>query len=100
LLTVKHGRVTQARIVFGGMAATPKRAPATEAALVGISLADQTTWEPALAALALDYQPIGDMRASARYRAVTARALLAKALIEMGGGTATRLHAQEAAHAS
>jgi xanthine dehydrogenase small subunit len=105
-LTVEDGVITAARVAFGGMAATPKRAPITEAALVGTSLADRTMWEAALDALSSDYQPIGDMRASARYRATSARALLTKALIEISGGTHTRLQTPgsnttpEAAHAS
>ncbi len=90
-LTVLDDTITAARITFGGMAATPKRAPLTEAALMGASLTDRATWAAALEALGHDYQPIGDMRASARYRITTARALLTKALIEIGGGSHTRL---------
>jgi xanthine dehydrogenase small subunit len=102
-LTVAKGVIAAARIAFGGMAATPKRAPLTEAALTGASLADRATWTKAIAALAEDYQPIDDMRASARYRAEMAKALLTKALIEIGGGANTRIRApqtMEAAHAS
>ncbi len=102
-LTVAEGRVTEARIAFGGMAATPKRAPQTEAALVGASLADRATWSAAIEALSADYSPIDDMRASARYRMETARSLLLKALIEIGGGTGTRVRepmAREASHAA
>jgi xanthine dehydrogenase small subunit len=36
-------------------------------------------------ALAVDYQPITDMRASASYRVEAARALLMKALVEVAG---------------
>jgi xanthine dehydrogenase small subunit len=102
-LTIRDGTITAARIAFGGMAATPKRASATEAALVGAKLDDRTTWQPALAVLATDYQPISDMRASACYRQEAAQALLIKALIEIGGGQNTRLHQpkmMEAIHAS
>jgi xanthine dehydrogenase small subunit len=95
-LTVAKGAVAAARVAFGGMAATPKRAPKTEAALVGASLGNRATWAAAIAALTEDYQPIGDMRASARYRIETAQALLSKALIEIGGGSGTRLHAPSA----
>jgi xanthine dehydrogenase small subunit len=91
-ITVAAGIVTRACIAFGGMAATPRRAPQTEAALVGASLSDQKTWASAIAALAEDYQPIDDMRASAKYRRHTAGVLLKKALIEMAGGTDTRIH--------
>ena len=91
--TVEGRRVTHARVAFGGMAATPKRATATEAALKGLRLADQHGWDAACAALASDFQPIDDMRASARYRLETAQALLQKALHETGGeaSAATRL---------
>lgn len=89
-LTLDGARVAGARIAFGGMAATPKRARATEAALRGANLRDPATWRPALAALAGDFTPISDMRASADYRREIAQALLEKALAEIGG-TPTRL---------
>jgi xanthine dehydrogenase small subunit len=88
---VRGSRIVAARLAMGGMAATPKRAPVTERALAGVDVADDTTWPAALAALADDYQPIGDMRASAAYRMETAQALLRKALLELGGEQATRL---------
>jgi xanthine dehydrogenase small subunit len=81
--------VAGARIAFGGMAATPKRARATEAALNGADLRNPATWRPALAALGEDFTPISDMRASADYRRDIAQALLKKALTEIAG-TATR----------
>ena len=91
--TVEKGRIVRARVAFGGMAATPKRAAATEAALQGLPLADPQGQEGACAALASDFQPIDDMRASARYRLETAQALLRKALHEAGGeaSAATRI---------
>ncbi len=95
-LTVDRGTITAARIAFGGMAATPKRAPQTEAALTGALLADRASWAKAITALAVDYQPIDDMRASARYRGEMAKALLTKALIEIGGGANTRIRAPKA----
>ena len=91
--TVDGGRVALARVAFGGMAATPKRAAATEAALEGLPLDDAQTWDAACEALATDFRPIDDMRASARYRLETAQALLRKALHEAGGeaSAATRI---------
>ncbi len=91
--TVGGGRVALARVAYGGMAATPKRAAATEAALKGVALADPHGWDAACEALATDFRPIDDMRASARYRLETAQALLRKALHEAGGeaSAATRL---------
>ena len=60
------------------MAATPKRAHKTEAALAqGL--------DAAIAALAEDFTPLSDMRASAEYRLEAARALLKKAVMEREG---------------
>jgi xanthine dehydrogenase small subunit len=77
--------IAAARIAFGGMAATPRRARTAEAALAGARLSDSNTWSAALAALDTDFSPLDDQRGSARYRRETARALLRKALIEAGG---------------
>lgn len=84
----REGRmIISARVAFGGMAATPRRGLRTEAALRGVSLDALKDWEHAIAALADDYQPIDDMRASAEYRLVTAQAFLRKALMEVASGT-------------
>jgi xanthine dehydrogenase small subunit len=81
-----HGtRIAAARIAFGGMAATPSRAPAAEAGLCGADLGEPATWTAALQAIGQDFAPIGDLRASAGYRADVARALLHKALTEIAG---------------
>jgi xanthine dehydrogenase small subunit len=82
-ITLKSGVVKTARIAFGGMAATPRRAKACETALIG------QPWElPAIeagcAALDLDFQPIDDMRASASYRSLAAKNLLRKVFAEQG----------------
>jgi xanthine dehydrogenase small subunit len=90
-LTLDGRHITSARIAFGGMAATPKRAAATEAALAGASLDQPSSWEPAIVALARDFAPISDMRASAAYRMEVAQGLLRKALIEVAGGGTTRV---------
>ena len=85
--------IKAARIAFGGMAGIPKRAPGTEAALIGASLDDANSWEAAIPALGQDYAPLTDQRASAAYRTLVARNLLQKALIELSsdGAVATRL---------
>jgi xanthine dehydrogenase small subunit len=83
--TLAEGRIATARVAYGGMAATPRRGAHTEAALTDIDLDDSASWAGALDALALDYQPISDMRASADYRNEVARALLMKALVEVAG---------------
>jgi xanthine dehydrogenase small subunit len=69
------GTVRNARIAFGGMAATPKRAASAEAALVGRAWDDAAVRE-AMRALAGDYAPLSDMRASSAYRMQTAQNLL------------------------
>jgi xanthine dehydrogenase small subunit len=84
-------RINAARIAFGGMAATPKRAAAAEAALIGATLDHEASWDEAVAALTRDYQPIGDMRATASYRMGVAQGLLKKALLEMAGVEETRV---------
>ena len=77
--------VIVARVAFGGMAATPKRAAKTEAALTGLSLDKPESWAEAVVQLAQDFQPISDMRASAEYRLKAAQALLLRALHEIAG---------------
>ncbi|MGQ3027813.1 MAG: FAD binding domain-containing protein, partial [Ferrovibrionaceae bacterium] len=70
-----QGVIAEARIAHGGMAAIPARAPRTEAALTGRPWTAETV-AAAMAALADDYAPIDDMRASAGYRLKVARNLL------------------------
>jgi xanthine dehydrogenase small subunit len=68
-------RITTARIAFGGMAATPKRAARTEALLTGQPWSEEVL-ETAMAMLASDYAPLSDMRASSGYRMKVAQNLL------------------------
>ena len=84
--TLDGRRIAQARIAFGGMAGIPKRATETEQALAGLSLDEPSSWGNALAAIARDYQPLDDHRASAAYRATVARNLVFKALSETASG--------------
>jgi len=97
-LQIEGGVVRGARIAFGGMAATPKRALACEAALIGQAWSAATV-EAACVALDADFQPISDMRASAAYRALAAKNLLRKVLAETGPApAATRVLDWSAAH--
>ena len=75
------GTVASIRIAYGGMAATPKRATAVEAALVGKPWTEATV-EAALDAYQADFTPLTDMRASADYRALAARNLLLRFFLE------------------
>ena len=78
------GMVGMVRIAFGGMAATPKRARAVEAALAGRPWTMETI-EAVLPVFAEDYQPISDMRASAEYRLLAAQNLLKRFFLETQG---------------
>ncbi|MGI9368803.1 MAG: xanthine dehydrogenase small subunit [Ruegeria sp.] len=83
-ITVTDGNVTDARIAFGGMAGTPKRAAAVEAALVGKPWTHDTVLA-ALPAFDSDFTPMTDMRASANYRQETAKAMLERYYFEDQG---------------
>jgi xanthine dehydrogenase small subunit len=80
-LRIDDGVVTSARIAFGGMAGTPQRASATEAALTGKPWCEASI-EAAAAALAQDYSPLTDVRGSSAYRLSAAANLLRKVWIE------------------
>jgi xanthine dehydrogenase small subunit len=69
-LRIKSGRIEDARLAFGGMAATPRRASHAEAALL------KDGFEAACAALAQDFQPLDDWRGTAAYRLQVAANLL------------------------
>lgn len=83
-LTVSRGTISEARLAFGGMAATPKRARHAEATLTGqpFSLA---TMQAAADALPQDFTPLSDMRASAEYRMRAAQNLLHRFWLESQG---------------
>ncbi|PTE15555.1 xanthine dehydrogenase small subunit [Pseudogemmobacter blasticus] len=83
-VTVQDGRVTGARIAFGGMAGIPKRAAAAEAALAGQAWTEDTV-RAAMAAMDADFTPLSDMRASADYRRRTAQAMLLRYFHDLAG---------------
>jgi xanthine dehydrogenase small subunit len=75
MLRVEEGYITRARAAFGGMAATPLRAIAIEAALAGQPVND-ATFDAAATKLHEIVTPISDFRASAGYRLQAASGLL------------------------
>lgn len=83
-LTVKDGLISAARIAFGGMAGIPKRATAVEAVLVGQPWSEASI-EAAIPAFDDDFVPLSDMRASATYRAETARNMLRRYYHDLSG---------------
>jgi xanthine dehydrogenase small subunit len=83
-VALEGSKVAAARLAFGGMAATPKRASHVEAALLGKPWTLETVAR-AEAALVEDFEPITDWRASADYRALVARNLLRRFYLESTG---------------
>ncbi|MDA7415302.1 xanthine dehydrogenase small subunit [Xenophilus arseniciresistens] len=73
--------VRSVRLAYGGMAATVKRAAQAEAALVGQPWTEATV-RAAQQALAQDFKPLSDMRASAAYRLQVAQNLLLRLWLE------------------
>ncbi len=80
-LQIKEGMIISARVCFGGMAETPKRATACEQALNGKSWSQETI-NTAMQAMLEDYTPLTDMRASAQYRMRVAQNLLQRFFLE------------------
>jgi xanthine dehydrogenase small subunit len=73
--------VRAVRLAYGGMAATVKRAAQAEAALLGQPWT-QANIRAAQTALAQDFKPLSDMRASAAYRLQVAQNLLQRFWLE------------------
>ncbi len=92
-ITVMDGRVTAARIAFGGMAGIPARARHVEAALIGQPWIAATI-DRAMQAFAQDFVPLSDMRASAGYRLQTAANMLRRYFLEDTGQTAGIMEVQ------
>jgi len=85
-LKIADGVIAEARVAFGGMAAIPKRAAACEATLTGAPWNQQTV-EAACDALAEDFTPLTDFRASREYRLLVAQNLLRKCFLEQQAPT-------------
>jgi len=80
-ITLDGDRVADARFAFGGMAATVKRATAAEAAVRGQPWTEASA-AAAAAALAGDFAPLTDLRASAAYRLRVSQNLLRRLWLE------------------
>ena len=70
-----EGVIIDVRIALGGMAGIPKRALKAEGALKGLPW-NETAVRAAVAAIAEEFQPLSDMRATAGYRLRIAQNLL------------------------
>ncbi|MDE2593221.1 MAG: xanthine dehydrogenase small subunit [Burkholderiales bacterium] len=73
--------IQAARLAWGGMAATAKRASQAEAAMIGQTWTEATLRQ-AQVALAQDFAPMTDLRASDRYRLKVAANLLERFWLE------------------
>jgi xanthine dehydrogenase small subunit len=78
---VECGVIYEARLAFGGMAPTPARARHAEAQLRGQPWS-AACWKAAQAALAQDFTPLSDQRASSEYRLQAAANLLERFFLE------------------
>jgi len=87
-VTVEDGMITDTRIAFGGMAATPKRATQAETALVGAAWGEAALIAAA-AQLGDDFSPLSDWRASSDYRLQVSKNLFRKFWLDQQGDTTT-----------
>jgi CO/xanthine dehydrogenase FAD-binding subunit len=83
-LTGEDGAWLETRLALGSIAATPVRAPATEAALDGKHPVAATA-DDAVAALEGEISPIDDVRSTAEYRKMVAGRVLRRLIREEGG---------------
>jgi xanthine dehydrogenase small subunit/xanthine dehydrogenase large subunit len=90
------GRVAEARLAYGGMAARPARARRTEEALVGQPWTEESV-EAVLSRLDEDFTPRTDHRGSAWYRTQVAKNLLRGFFQETLAEPSPRLQAHHAA---
>jgi xanthine dehydrogenase small subunit len=91
LVRAEQSVVVEARLAYGGMAGVPKHAATAEAALTGKPWTEASV-RAAMSALASDFKPLSDWRASAAYRLESAQNLLLRFFLEnSGGASATRV---------
>ena len=94
---VSEGRVVDARLAYGGMAAIPARATQAERALVGQPWSAAAV-DSAIAALPADFTPLTDSRASQAYRLKTAGNLLRRFYMQQTANPPTLRVTDPSAH--
>ena len=92
LLESDDGRITAARLAFGGLDAIARRAAGAESSLIGVPWTVDSAARAA-DALADDFSPLSDHRASARYRLEVAASLLLRFGEETAAGAPSRVTA-------
>ncbi|KXO13078.1 Xanthine dehydrogenase, iron-sulfur cluster and FAD-binding subunit A [Moritella sp. JT01] len=80
-ITLENNVITDVRLAFGGMAATPMRAQLAEKILLGAAWEYDSIYA-AMQALDKDFSPLSDFRASKEYRSLAAKNLLKKFYLE------------------
>ena len=83
-IKVNNDKFESARIAFGGMAATVKRASHCEQALLN-QIINTKTLEQAKSEILKDFQPLDDVRATQTYRLLIAQNLLQRLFTTMSG---------------
>ncbi len=83
-LELDGGKVAEFAMACGGLAATIKRASKCEAALLGAEW-NEASIARAMEALAEDFSPISDMRASSDYRLKATQNMLRRFYLESTG---------------
>jgi xanthine dehydrogenase small subunit len=81
-LTVEAGTFTDAHMALGGVAATPLYLPQTSQFLIGKAVSIEVVTE-ALALAQSEFEPMSDVRGSARYKRLLARQLMAAHFIKL-----------------
>ena len=84
-LKVDGGRISDAKVAFGGMAGIPKRAKTVGENLRGLSLGDARRRQLPADAVKKDFTPLTDPRACTTYRSRVPGDLVIKALAEIAG---------------
>jgi xanthine dehydrogenase small subunit len=78
-------KISDVRLAFGGMAATPIRAVTAEQSFVGKNINDEQALTQAIESVRKELTPLSDMRASSAYRLDMACNLVKKAWLELNG---------------
>ena len=84
-VTLEGAQVTATRLAYGGLAGIPRRARHAERALQDGGW-NRAGIEAAVAALATDFEPLTDLRASREYRLTAAGNLLRRFYLQQQGG--------------
>ena len=86
-MRIEDGKITKARIAFGGMAEIPRRAMKCEEALEGRDWNEETI-KLGMEAIQKDFSPISDFRATKDYRLQVSQNLLLRYFYELNNSSA------------